>query len=886
MSNTQDQVINETNGPTGQSCPNGPDDMTIPTVRVFDGPYDESTHGTFDSEFEETYNRFDYDWDPFQLHSFQAINRGDDVLVSAPTSSGKSHVGWYGLKRHLFATPHTDGSRRKVIYTAPIKTLSNEKFEELTEYLGEYGIEPGLLTGDHRVNVESDFLIMTAEILANALFRLKGTSGNSDSKPEQDQSNNNSENNAENNRNQYELDTEFVNSISCVIMDEIHFISDASRGHVWENTLILLESDVQVIGLSATIDEPEAFASWISSTRGRPITLVKKYDRPVPLEYRLYDGTDAQVVMDSNNEYDADAWQSCVKNLRELEAIHKANKTDMRGDMLRSFIKYAEKKDLFQLCFIIFSKRNCERFAEQVTTNLLSGKESAHALKALELKLGPHLKTQENMPSYQQVKRLVQKGVCFHHAGMPVILKEVVEYLYKSGYIKALFATETVAIGVNMPVRTIIFTSLEKASGVTEDGRGSSIRYLNAAEFKQICGRAGRRGKDTRGTVVFLPIYSVPDEMTVRRELLYGPMPKIVSKMDLTYHSYLKTEVSTAVDKDVYFDKSLLKVYNTKRVVQIESEIKALEEKAAETEVNMDQIIKRDSISQTDRDAITLYLKETERIKAGIGGFQIKMNGKQRKKMDKMRRVADKHLALSETLKQISELRDSLQKKRSELEYYTLYKEDRYSQIREYLIKTDYLDQDGLITEYGVMIAHVNECNPFILAEIFTGNILQSMTPIEIIGLCAILTDPISARDKVVITLTSLNANDKLKDAIYYLKDRISCYEKVEQDLRLTNMIEAADYWNISLDYVELAMEWAKTDIETENHSKILGMLNDMDEYEGSFIKNMLKINTIVGNLISLASLANNLELIPKLEQIESMIMKGMVNTDSLHVNI
>lgn len=834
-------------------------------VHIFNDIYDPKIHGEFDQKFEETYNQTSYNWDDFQLHSFQAINRNDDVLVSAPTSSGKSHVGWYALKRHLFNNPNKN-SRKKIVYTSPIKTLSNEKFEEMTEYLTPYGIEPGLLTGDHKVNVESDFLIMTAEILANALFRLKDDKNSNESKS-----------------NQFELDTEFVNSISCVIMDEIHFISDESRGYVWEESIILLDPVIQLIGLSATIDDPQNFANWISSIRNKPISLIMKYDRPVPLEYQIYDGSTTHVVMDIDNTYNNDSWKIASKNVKELENIHNKNKTDMKLDMLRSFINYAEDNNLMQLCFIIFSKRNCERFAEQVNRSLLTGKESSQAVKALELKLGTHLKVQQSMPRFRQIKKLIQNGVCFHHAGMPVILKEVVEYLYKNGYIKVLFATETVAIGVNMPVRTIVYISLEKASGKSEDGQGSSIRYLNAAEFKQICGRAGRRGKDTRGTIVFLPIYKIPDERTVKNDLIYGPMPKIVSKLDLTYHSYLRTEVSGIIDKDDYFNKSLLKINTVKMGKQGLEELENVKLKQDAITKNHDILLSSSSITESEYQTIKQYLKSTDNENIQFAGFKVKSTKQQRKNLENMKKVSDNFPEITYVLRELKFNSEQLLRIQQQADYYTLYKEDRYSQIRGFLRKMEYLDYEYNITKYGVMVAHINECNPFILVEIFTGDILQNLEPIEIVEVCTILTDPITSQNKNIKTLNSLNTSNAVKESINYLQNRIEVYKETEKELYLD---DSNSDWSISLDYVELTKTWFELDIEKDSHSKILELLNIVEEYEGSFIKNILKINTIIGNIISLANLTNNLELVPVLELIEPLLIKGMVNTDSLHVNI
>lgn len=864
-------------------------------VRVFDGVYDRSRNNVdplfdaeFDAEFEEKYNKVDHTWDDFQLHSFEAIRRGDDVLVSAPTSSGKSHVGWYGLKYHLFKKYNNNNNRHKIVYTAPIKTLSNEKFEEMTEYLSEYGIRPGLLTGDHRVNIESDFLIMTAEILTNALFNLN---------PNKDSDNKNSDNKDSDNKdsdNKYGLNLDFVNSISCVIMDEIHFISDISRGDVWENAIILLDKEVQLIGLSATIDEPESFAKWISDTRNRPISLIKKYDRPVPLEYVIFDGERNKIVLDVNGEYSSEEWRSAERKLKELDTYHKKNKTDKQGDLLYKFIDYAEKNNLMQLCFIIFSKKNCERYAEKINRSLLSARESIEAVKALEDKLGRHLKTQENLPRYQQIKKLVQKGICFHHAGMPVILKEVVEHLYKTSKIKVLFATETVAIGVNMPVRTIVFTSLEKSSGSVEDGQGASIRYLNAAEFKQICGRAGRRGKDVRGTVVFLPIYDVPQEQIVKTELLFGPMPKIKSNMDITYYSYLKTKISTVIDNESYFDRSLLKINNDKMVARILIDLEELNNKLNTAKSEQEDIIKKYNISVSDKNKIVGYIRKQNNtnykdavVNSTIFIKQQKAKNKsQQALLEELKKLISKYPVFTNSEKNLIELESSIVGKNKELDYFTSYKIDRYSDITRFLKTTGYIDENENITQYGVMVANINECNPFILAEIFTSGFLQDMTAKEIILLCSVLTDPITSANKVTRSIKSINMPELVESSIYFILGRIDNYRDTEAQLGLTCVIEDEEYWNISTDYIDIASIWCDIDLEKEDHSRILQKLTDLDEYEGSFIKNMLKINTIVSNLITLCNLVGNFDIIPKLEEVDCMIVKGMVNTDSLHVQI
>jgi len=662
-------------------------------LKVIESKYDPSIHGIFEGDFEKEHFQTNFKWDDFQLHAFQAIKRGDNVLVVAPTSSGKTSIAKYAMLYNLIK------NNVRVVYTTPIKSLSNEKYEEMKEVLAPYGICPGLLTGDQKINIDSKFLIMTAEILSNSLFMLRDTICD---------------------KNTFKLDKDFIKTLGCVIIDEIHFISDQDRGHVWENTLIMIDPSVQLIGLSATIDKPEDFASWIGRIKKRNITLVKKYDRPVPLEFGIYNGSEVKIIMDVNGQYYGNEFQNASRELKELEKIHEKKRTNKVHSLLNNFIKYAKEKDLLQLCFIIFSKKNCEKFAESVSINLVNQCESSLAVKELEHKMGMHLKNYQSMPNYIQIRSLIGKGVCYHHAGLPVILKEIIEYLFKTGHIKVLFATETIAVGVNMPIRTLVLSSVEKASD-------SGNRSLNATEFKQICGRAGRRGLDKKGMIVFLPLYEFPSENHIKTELLFGPLPKIMSRMELSYHAYIKILRSKCINQDLFFDQSLLAVQNNTIHHNILKEVKRFEEILKSLKIEIDKYISRNNIDNNTNDSILEYIKSKQMNDIG---FTVKTS-KYQNKLDifikKNKHLYDLYIKYFKNI-------EEKQKLDNELEYYTSYKTNRYQQIRDYLEYTGYLTESGDITEYGIMASVVNECNPFVLAEIFTSGVLQQLEPKQIIS--------------------------------------------------------------------------------------------------------------------------------------------------------
>jgi superfamily II RNA helicase len=636
---------------------------------------------------------------------------------------------------------------------------------------------------------------------------------------------------------------------------------------------------VQIIGLSATIDTPETFAAWLGKIKKKNIVLVKKYDRPVPLEFSIYDGTDLHTMLDINNTYNANSFYQAIHNLKEVEKHHNDKKTNKVNSLMNNFIKYAKEKELIQLCFIVFSKKNCEKFAETVSIQLVDLKESMMAIKELEKKMGIHLKSYETMPRYRQIKNLIQKGIAFHHAGIPVILKEVIEYLYKNGFIKVLFSTETIAVGVNMPIRTICLTSIEKSDGL-------NVRSLNAAEFKQICGRAGRRGLDKKGLIVFLPLYEITSEYDFRTSLLFGSLPKIESKMELTYHSFLKILRSDVTNENNFFNDSLLSLQNNKMISVLSNEVKNIKEKYELSKLELNDFITKNKITKNIINEINEYIKlglmQDQNKNNDFGDIIIKMNKQQISKKKKLHDTVKNNNKLYDLTINVFHLEEEIKKTENLKKKYLTYKDDRCQNISNFLKTLGYLDNES-ITQYGIMVTNINECNPFILTEIFTGTILQKLNPKQIVCLLSILTDKIQGTNKVELLLTNVMIDPIVKESIQYLESRIKNYTDVENDMKL---LSDENYWDISYDYLEITKLWTEIDLSKEDHSRILQKLEDIDEYEGTFIKNILKINNIVTNLISLCNLTKNLDLLPVLQEIEPIIIKGMVNADSLHVTL
>jgi len=385
-----------------------------------------------------------YQLDRFQEEAINSIEDGHSVIVAAPTGAGKTLIAEYAVEKCV-------KEKKRIIYTAPIKALSNQKYRDFSK---EYGELVGILTGDVVINQHAPILLMTTEVFRNTIFD-----------------------------NASRLD-----DVDYVIFDEIHYINDIQRGTVWEESIIFAPQNIKFICLSATIPNLKQFSQWIQSVRDISIDTVEEKKRPVPLIHQMY--------ISGYGLQDLDF-------LRELQRRNDRFASKNRTDLVRII---EEKKQLPCLYFC-FSRDGCKSNAiEYSKHNFLSKAEKSKILNDFDLLCDKYKITDE--PKIKFFRRLIGNGVAYHHAGMLPTLKEVVEQLFTSGLIKLLFTTETFAVGINMPAQTVVFESMEKYDGV-------SFRYLKTLEYHQMAGRAGRRGIDPVGYVYAQvdPRFSEPDEV-------------------------------------------------------------------------------------------------------------------------------------------------------------------------------------------------------------------------------------------------------------------------------------------------------------------------------------------------------------------------------------
>ena len=758
---------------------------------------------------------FNFNCDPFQINAFNAIERGNHILVTAPTSSGKTLCAEYAIAHHI-------RQKNRIIYTSPIKSLSNEKYKDFKE--NKPNISIGLLTGDNKINPDADCLIVTAEILRNALYKPTETNIINQNKP-------------------------LLEDVKCVIMDEVHFINDKDRGKIWEETIILLDDNIQLIMLSATINKSEEFATWISNIKKSKVSLIPSTNRIVPLEHYFYVDDELHKILDNKDNFFEDTYFSTKKIYDKIKK-EEGNRIDYT--QINKLIKYLNKHNLLQAIFFSFSRKKCEDFSHQLQDYLLDAEEQREVIREFDYYLRPYIKIYENMPQYITIKKLLVRGVCFHHSGLIPIFKEVIEILFKKSLIKVLFATETFAVGVNMPTRTIIFTELMKT---TNENR----RFLNTAEYKQMSGRAGRRGLDKKGTVIILPLYEYPNLLDLKN-VMVKTMPHIDSKFKVDYDFCLKTLLSKKVETFELFNKSLRNNEHNKFILSINKEISDLQQ---EIKIN-----KFNEYSNFELNCSKLYNLEFN--KNSIDGIIIKVNQKTKKEISQLRNLIKPEIY--ECYKNYVGLNNKLKELVDNEKYYVNFINETTERLYKILIENKLVNYNTIyeLTPKGICTAMISECNGIIISELIFSGLLDNLTTKEIIALMSIFLTAPKVYDEIYISRNLKEVYSKIQEIVKYY----------EEQNRYNNIYIDEEYWQITNTYIDLVMDW----INDKPKEVILQELYEMEEYEGSFVRNMLKLYNILTNLKNVAQVINKIDLVQKLENIDSLILKDIVNINSLYL--
>lgn len=417
-----------------------------------------------------------YELDPFQEEAIRAVEQDRSIIVSAPTGAGKTLIAEYVVEKVL-------RENKRAIYTAPIKALSNQKYRDFNH---KYGEKAGIVTGDVSLNSDAPLLVMTTEILRNSIFE----------------------------------NPKRLSGLSWVIFDEVHYIDDVERGTVWEEAIIFAPPGIRFLCLSATVPNLKELSGWMEKTRGESIVSVLETKRPVPLENFFLEGGTVRSKLPSGRR------GGKGRQNRKAERVTRFEEKRHIGD----FFRYLEKRKGYPCLYFVFSRARTEYLPRETRIPKLLEKSEEEKIVSLWEDLIARYRLQKE-PSAQEMEPLIQRGIGYHHAGMLPSLKEVIERLFTSGLLKLIFTTETFALGINMPARTVVLDSLRKYFG-------THFGNLRSRDYHQMVGRAGRRGMDKRG---FAYTRIDTSGLTSReiQQIVYGKPEPIRSQFDSCYATIL-----------------------------------------------------------------------------------------------------------------------------------------------------------------------------------------------------------------------------------------------------------------------------------------------------------------------------------------------------------
>jgi superfamily II RNA helicase len=826
-------------------------------VKLFNTPYPETSK--YDAHFEV----FPYQLSDFQKYAIEAIVEGHHALTTAHTGSGKTLAA-------EFAIQYFTSQGKKVIYTSPIKALSNQKYYEFTKKYPHISV--GLMTGDIKTNPNADVLIMTTEILMNYLYNL---TSNSNTNPHL----------------QFQIDVQ--TELACVVFDEVHYINDPSRGHVWEQTILMLPAHIQMIMLSATIDAPEKFAEWCESTKPdstKQVYLASTNFRVVPLshygfvaatealykttknkelEQKLRNGTNKLIPLQSHNgQFSESGFKEIGWVLETLETKELCMK---RKFVLNNLATYLKTNEMLPAIAFMFSRKQVEQCAKEITAVLLEDdskvpytikRECDQIIRRL-----PNCHEYFELPEYNDLIHLLEKGVAIHHSGMIPVLREIVELMISKGYIKLLFATESFAIGLDCPIRTAVFTDINKYDG---NGR----RMLVAHEYTQMAGRAGRRGIDTVGYVVHCNnLFPLPTQ-TEYKTMLSGKPQKLVSKFHIDYSMILNLLKRGKQDHfDEFVCRSMIHNELSKQTHAQQAIVDALCDKCEEKERVLKWL-------KTPLPVCEKYVALEQQLTHSV-------NKKRREIEKEIRTIQETYKTWKDdvsSLKVYYAIQSEYKRELDEMTKLNSYIHYQIQHVCNIMEKHGFVSvEDGkyTLTPAGQIASHTAEIHPLVITDIIMKwNQLRDFSVSQIVGLLSCFVGIKVQEDTRLL-------HPDCKDV--WLKGRLSELEDVVHKYRseeLSNQVfTGIDYDMLMYDLVDEMMEWT-TECEDETQCKLFiqRLVSDKNISVGDFTKACLKISAIAKEWMGVGEMFGYMEWVHKLSQIDKHILKYIATTQSLYV--
>jgi superfamily II RNA helicase len=808
--------------------------------------------------YEQYYNQYPFPLSTFQKYAIEGIITGKHVLITAPTGSGKTLPA-------DFAITHFTSLGKKVIYTTPIKALSNQKFYEFSQKYPD--ISFGILTGDIKINPQAQVLIMTAEILLNTLYSYDLTTTATTATT------------TATSHKHFQMD--IATELACVIMDEVHYINDKERGHVWEETIMLLPSHIQMIMLSATLASPEKFARWCETRHQdnnidekaltKSVYLASETNRSVPLtHYSFITFTNSifKKIKDKAIQQEIHATinrpfviQSAKGEFNELHYFKMKKMLDYdpvrvkRQHVLNQVSKYMVEHDMLPaLCFVL-SRKSLEKCAHEVTTVLLEDDSKVpyivrHECEQILRKL-PNYKEYLELPEYNSMVQLLEKGIAIHHAGVMPILREMVELLYAKGYIKLLFATETFAIGLNMPTKTVVFTDCNKYDG-------TSSRTFYSHEYTQMAGRAGRRGIDTVGNVIHLNNLFKNADLCSYKTMLRGIPQTLVSKFKISYHIVLMNQQPDFIKHSMIhreINNELTQFIQTKH--NVEKEI-----------ANYKNTI---SLLKTPQPIIQQYINYSRDVASCVN--------KKRKEYERsIKSIEEEYKTIKSDKTIVEHYNETIEKHNnviSQIDNLERNIRSEHDRILQILIRRGFI-------EYADTTTTTTTTNTRLTLK---GQIASNLKEIPCISFTQVIDKLRTFSARELIAIFSCFTNIVVSDDCEYKSSKPLVHQSFLHEI-CEHIDEFQDMQDLTMHYDLLPYmeKWTSCENTEECKHLLQTLQQEKDICVGDFVKAVLKINNISAEFETVAEMMGDYHFLSLLKEIPGLTLKYIATNQSLYV--
>jgi len=794
-----------------------------------------------------------YELDPFQKHAVLGIHAGDHVFVTAKTGSGKTFVGEYLIAYWL-------ARGKRVFYTTPIKSLSNQKYHDLKKLFPDASV--GILTGDIKMCPDAQIVVMTAEILRNLLYK-RGTA------------------------------TEGVGltaavsleGVAGIVMDEVHYIQDPDRGHVWEETLILSASAseeagakananaLQLVLLSATLPSAASLAGWLADLHQRRTWLLSTSYRVVPLVHGMLEssgsGWKVTPLLDPQGRWTDSyhGWLRGQKAIADAALSHKKAVEARRRDgysgpvpsakvkvedpiarLLRTVAWLRETENLPAL-FFVFSRKECERYAKLMVGSLIDSSDAAAATNIIDFHLSRHRLVLEKSPQYHRIRDLLIRGIAFHHSGLQPLLKEIVEILFTRGYVKVLFATETFSVGLNMPTKTVVFLELEKWSD------GGQKRLLRPDEYIQMAGRAGRRGLDTQGLVLYEPLRDPVDASEIKG-LLTGALPTLQSRMRFHYDFILKQRMTGST----IAEKSYWAVQQRATRLSLGKELELLESRLvaasalltpSQQSVLAERVLLEQEVSQT----VNAKRKKAQlALNRWLTEHDSKDMGLLTRRYEELCAVRREHAILS------ANIQDWDAAPLLALE-----------PMEDCLRAWGFMESEAL-TPLGLAGTEVNEGHMILMPLLAASGLMSNLSAEEIVSILACFLREGSKDDGP--SFNDVCISSEVTNVLQWLSAETQTCQRIEDS---NKVYSPSGFWTLSPLWVLVTSRWLAGDGLTQ-------IANEFDLFEGNVQRGLLRIANLLEEWIAVATLRKDLAMLEKLSGL--CFLRDEVICDSLYLRL